>query len=175
MSGHQLSTLALIRPGAWAVLILFVAAVSCSDDNGSPATETPATISGPLITPDGWEGIWEFDIEFLSCATGAIVMTESLTDTLCAGDTLGLNLVPLLDECPGYIEGDSLVFSAEQTNSESGCTIEISLSFGALRDGDTITGSGEWTATSTGACGVWTDLNHCQEIALTATRVGDCQ
>jgi len=144
---------------------------SCSDEEGTtttPDSETP--ISGALVMPSGWEGSWQFTLTFRGCATQRTHAVERYSGTFAVGDTLGLMILPILGSCPGYIRGDSLVFSANDDFTDGGCTVTVDLEFGAQRNGDAITGTGRWTSTLSGTCAGQDYLTGCEEIELVGVR-----
>ncbi len=51
------------------------------------------------------------------------------------------------------MKGDSLVFLAQESWDEGPCTITLVLELRALRQGDVVSGAGEWRIETSGTCG----------------------
>jgi len=163
------------RRSDWITLFVILGLLftgSCDNEkSGQPMMVTETPITGPLLMPTGWEGSWDFTLSFVDCATDEVLARERYLGTFTEGDTLNLMLLPILGSCPGYIKGDSLIFTANESFTHGGCTVTIALEFGAKRSGDSIAGSGSWTSTVAGNC---VGLNYdggCEQIELSGLRV----
>jgi hypothetical protein len=143
-----------------AVVAALLAAVlllaSCGkDDGGSQAPEVPQPIpiAGELTLPDSWQGVWEMTFDLRDADTGNLHTKTVWQDTLCAGDTMSVAFGPLMGACDGYVVGDSLVFAAQDSWEEGPCTVTLILELRALRQGDIVSGGGEWRIETSGPCG----------------------
>jgi hypothetical protein len=166
----QLRLLAVLA----ALAALFLVGCGSDDGDGKKATNPPAT-EVPKATA-AMQGIWNYETIARDCTTDQVVpdLSDSGTDTLCAGD-------PIFDD-----EGDDIFvdgcdvenvgansFSIEcvQTESLGGCTVSWSVNWQFSYTNTTITGTGTMSVTYSGTeCG--DVVNECYNVTTTATRVG---
>jgi hypothetical protein len=157
-----------------AVLTLTAAvlAVSCDDDattveNGK---RRPDPIVGDIVIPASWAGQWQAVITFRECGSDDIVCVEDVVGVICATDTLVLEVSPILNGCDGLIDDDRIDAGCEHVFVAGSCEVTISLMLNLDREGDTVTGTGVWTAERTGSCTLEYPAG-CETVEITATRL----
>ena len=160
------------------VALLTLGACSGDDDGGKPNVSVPVPFDGELTVPDDWRGIWEMTFDRLDETSGQMHTQTVWYDTLCTGDTLSVTFGPLMGACDGYVKGDSLVFAAQESWDEGPCTVTLVLDLHARRQGDTVSGAGEWRIETSGTCGSASSIVGRDLIELvgvrTAVAAGDC-
>ncbi len=78
------------------------------------------------------------------------------------------------------MKGDSLVFLAQESWDEGPCTITLVLELRALRQGDVVSGAGEWRIETSGTCGgdgsvAGRDLIELSGVRTATVAAKDCQ
>jgi len=123
-------------------------------------------------TPAAWAGIWTFDTTIKECTTGAVLASNTTTDTLCTGDPYD----PGSDEdfqfdCTGTVTDTHLEATCTATGEVSpGCTMHLEFQTTADRDGDSYTSVTTSNVSYTGdTCGPLQP--SCTRIEGTGTRI----
>ncbi len=161
------------RPMLLAVLLmaaLMFLMFGCGDDktsdNDDDNGDTSVPITGALVVPPGWGGDWEMELTFGDCESDKVYAINSYTYTMGVGDTMKVNICPILEECVGVASGDSIVFSCYDTFVEGTCTAFAIVELGIALESDSIVGEGEWTITTSGDCGDDYYIAGCEDIAV---------
>ncbi len=142
-----------------------------AQDPSAGAQELPGTfidivmVAPPPLDesiPDSFVGEWELTINYLNGTTGQLESVQKVTDTLCPGDPFGLALVEQIALANPDVSGAACTGSVtaghmEANCSASGtvalvCSLDVTMAIGLGLDGDNLSGAGEWTALTTGAC-----------------------
>ena len=133
----------------------------------------PAPAEGQLM-PDGWAGEWKLTIALRNLSTDNLGAEEIVTDTICPGDPLGLQLLDSLANCSGVITEKLLdiLCTAQVTLGE--CTLDASVQFTGERSGDSLSGEGQWTTLGSGDCSSLpanAPINQGESIMVVGTRL----
>jgi hypothetical protein len=124
----------------------------------------------PTALPPIWQGTWEVTTTFTSRETGALFGVERTVVELCAGDPLGLSMVPSEAQCTGSVSDTELAFACEAQRSVATCTIDLTTHFEVQRTGPTLSGAGRYTLAGTGGCaGIVAPAD--ENVQLEATRI----
>ncbi|MCP4570924.1 MAG: hypothetical protein GY838_01105 [bacterium] len=172
--------MSMTRIGPACLLAALLVLTACGgDDGGGPKVPVPVPFDGEMMVPDAWRGVWEMTFDLVDETTGKMHTQTVWQDTLCAGDTLSVSLGPLMGACDGYVKGDSLVFAAQDSWDEGSCTVTLILELRARRQGDVVSGAGEWRMETTGTCGaggsvVGRDLIELNGVRTAPVAAGDC-
>jgi hypothetical protein len=139
---------------------------------GSPVdvlVSAPAPAEATALPPI-WQGTWEVTTTFTSRETGALFGVERAVVELCAGDPLGLAMVPSEALCTGSVDDTDLAFACEAQRSVASCTIDLTTHFEVHRTGPTLSGAGRYTFGGTGGCaGIVAPAD--ENVQLAATRI----
>lgn len=148
---------------------------ACSGDDGNQPEQLPAKVpfAGEMVMPDGWQGIWNMDIRLLDEVGGEPFTHTLWSDTLCAGDSLSLDFGPMLQDCTGYVRGDSLIFEVSDDWTEGPCTVTFTMALRAVRNGDLISGTGEMRLEMTGDCSAAQSIAGQSYLELHGMKTGD--
>jgi hypothetical protein len=127
------------------------------------------------VIPDAWVGEWEIALSFEPVGILNVGAVEEVTDAICPGDVLGLSLVqealiahPEAEgECPLSTASDDLLEASCWAEVANECVLHVSMDFSMSRNGDTLTGTGEWG--ETGDCGAL--VNDLEYITLSGVRL----
>jgi len=111
----------------------------------------PAPAEGQLM-PDGWAGEWEISISLRNLSTNNLGAEEIVTDSICPGDPLGLQLLDSLASCSGVVTEELLDVLCSAQVTLGACTLDASVQFTGERNGDSLSGEGQWTTIGSGDC-----------------------
>lgn len=160
--------------GLVAGLVLAASAVglSCGDDGSrvDNANPRPTPVDGGVIIPASWAGEWNLVFTFVDCNSRHVVTIEDVVGTICPSDTLNLDITPVLANCDGLIDDDRIDAGCSHEYTAGSCDVTVSVLLNIDRDGDTITGSGVWTAETEGAC-YFEYQPGCEQFEVTGTRL----
>ncbi len=148
----------LITAIALAVGLLALAppALTAKDDHGR--TDKAGNHHGrdkhrDLRLPASWAGQWEITTTYQDAATHNIGAVDEITNVLCAQEPVGLQLFDDQADCTGKVLGHRLAVRCTSQFREGLCRIKGALQMTVERTGDTLLGSGQWSATVSGLCG----------------------
>ncbi len=152
-----------------ALLFFSIAMINCNDDKGSSSdTDGDIDISGALLVPTGWEGVWDLNVSFSDCSTEKLYAEYIFEDTMKVGDSISI-MVPMLSVCTGTIRGDSLFFNSSYGWMDGACSVTVSLEVASELNAGAISGSGEWTVELSGDCELYQHQEGSEAIELTGT------
>jgi hypothetical protein len=145
--------------------------VSCGSDDGSNTEigDNPTPVAGNIVFTSAWKGEWQMTIVFEDCADGDTLNIDNIVDVICAGDTLDLQLTDLAEDCSGTMTDTRLMVNCTYQFTDGGCTVDVVLTLEIERQGDTLVGSGQWSATATGLCPTYID--GCEDLVISGTRL----
>lgn len=106
-----------------------------------------------LRLPASWAGQWELTLTYQDAATHNVSAVDEITNVICAHEPVGLAMFEDQADCTGKVSGHLLEVRCTSQFSEGACRIEGALQLTGERTGDTLLGSGQWSATVTGMCG----------------------
>jgi hypothetical protein len=106
-----------------------------------------------LRLPASWAGQWELTLTYQDATTHNIGAVDEITNVLCAQEPVGLHLFDDQADCTGKVLGHRLAVRCTSQFREGLCRIKGALQLTVERTGDTLLGSGQWSATVTGLCG----------------------
>ena len=106
-----------------------------------------------LRLPASWAGQWEITTTYQDAATHNIGAVDEITNVICAQEPVGLHLFDDQADCTGKVLGHRLAVRCTSQFREGLCRIKGALQMTVERSGDTLLGSGQWSATVTGLCG----------------------
>ena len=156
-------------------LVLSVGALllhSCGSDGGTTDTGGNGNSNdfrGSIVFTDTWKGEWNVVIAFVDCVDGDTLNIDNITDVICEGDTLDLELTSLVEGCDGSITDSRLTADCAYQFSEGGCTVTLALTLDIERQGDMLVGSGQWSASVSGTCGDY-DAG-CEDLVISGVRI----
>jgi hypothetical protein len=156
------------RSAVLSIAVALACLIGC--DGSSPDPPVPVPFDGPLSAPTDWSGTWQLTITFRDCASHEVLAIEEYEELLCPGEVLGSGIAPLLDDCEGEVVGDSLTAHCALAFSTSTCDVSLTFDLDAVRDGDTLTGTGHWGGEFTGTCEDF-PFQPCQTVEITGTRI----
>ena len=144
---------------------------SCGDDGGTGgSTGTGGSpVSGNIVFTDSWKGEWNIVITFRQCVSQDTLEIEDITDVVCAGDTLDLQLSDLLDDCTGTITDTRVMVDCAYSFSDAGCDVDLAFTLELERQGNSLSGMGQWSATASGTCPAY--VSGCEEFVISGTRI----
>jgi hypothetical protein len=104
--------------------------------------------------------------------TDKLVMEQEVEAAICTDDPLGLALVPeeYADCSASTVSDATLDLHCTGQVVEDTCVVDLALQLLIERDGDSVTGSGQWSAADNGLCG-FTDSDRGETIAITGARL----
>jgi hypothetical protein len=103
--------------------------------------------------PASWAGQWELTFTYQDTATHNIGAVDEITNVICAQEPVGLHLFDDQADCTGKVLGHRLAVRCTSQFREGLCRIKGALQLTVERSGDTLLGSGQWSATVSGLCG----------------------
>lgn len=132
-----------------------------------------------LRVPASWAGEWEITIARRDTATGKIVAVDAITDVICANEAAGFAWFKGLADCTGTISDTSFAVRCAAEFPGDLCSLDASVQVRSEQTGNTLLGSGEWTAMVSGGCtpvpvseGVTVDLSG---VRLHRVPAGACE
>ncbi len=164
----------LRRPILLAILLgaaLIILMFGCSDDKVSDNDDddTSVPISGTLVVPPGWNGDWQLELSFGDCESDKIYAVNEYTYSMGVGDTMKINICPILEACAGVATGDSIIFSCYDTIVDGACSVLAIAELQIALQNDTLVGEGEWTLTLQGDCSEGYYTEGCEDIIVGGT------
>jgi len=108
---------------------------------------------GNLRLSASWAGQWEITLTYQDAATHNVSAVDELTNVICAQEPVGLQLFEDQAHCTGKVSGHRLAVHCTSQFREGACRIKGALQLAVERTGDTLLGSGQWSAVVTGLCG----------------------
>jgi len=148
----------------------------------TPVAGTPAAAGTPIdllvsapvpsetsVLGPGWQGTWAISTLYLDPQTAARRAIETGTVELCAGDPLGLSLVPASASCLGQADDAAASFTCTSSTTILGCTVELDVDFALDRNGDTFSGTGGFSLGGPASCPGVLDPDD-EDVQILATR-----
>jgi hypothetical protein len=103
--------------------------------------------------PAEWNGDWEIEIRYTHAGEIDPHLIETVTDSICTGDVLGLEPFEPLVSCSVHtIDAAAVQLSCTGQAAGAGCAGEGSLDLDLTRTGDTLAGWGAFDNQLTGSC-----------------------
>lgn len=153
-----------------AVILSVVALTSCDSDTSPPKETKPTPIDGAVVMTDAWAGTWDVVLTITDCATGDVVVIEDVVDTVCEGDTLSLGISDVLDYCDGTMDANAISASCSYEFDDGLCAVVVDMDVSLALDGETITGSGQWSVAPAPECPA-RYASGCEDVEISATRL----
>jgi hypothetical protein len=126
--------------------------------------------------PSSWEGLWEIGVLYIDPTDNTILGKETMTNTVCTGDPLGLALTEQVAYNLPEVNQMDCTASATDSQIDATCVVDIMflgicpltavMQFEMNLNGDQITGYGQFNADS--IC----NLSKEQTYEITGTRLG---
>jgi hypothetical protein len=110
-------------------------------------------LAAEVLLPESWAGQWEITITYGNPETGSVAAVDHITGALCPLEPFGLALLTSPVNCAGTATDRLLTVRCASRVSANTCSIQGSLQLDVERSGETLAGSGQWSATVTGDCG----------------------
>jgi hypothetical protein len=154
-----------------ALLISAVAAMvmlGASDLKGH-ADEKGDANGKDLTVPEAWRGTWEVTVTYRDRETGATVATDVTTAAICPGEPIMPRLLDTSLHFSGAAASNNIGVSCRAKHSPlPGCNVFVDAGLESQRDGDTWSGTGNWTAKIVGNC---EHLNFGEDFIVTGRRL----
>lgn len=127
-----------------------------------------APVPPEMAALDGaWQGYWALTTTTRDPASGEVVAIEIDEAELCAGDPLGISLLPPEASCTVLADAATLSFACSAQRTVPSCTFDLQASFELVRDGDTLSGTGGF---SLGGCaGILEPVD--ENVEVSGTRI----
>ena len=122
-----------------------------------------------VLAPRSWTGQWEFTITYRDHDTGRIVAVDRIADDICTNEPLGLALFPSLPGCRSTVTSEGVALQCASDFNAAACAAHGALQLDLRRRGETLSGTGEWSATLSGDCGLVLK-NDGEAVEITAVR-----
>lgn len=162
--------------GRWGLGVIVAIAgliVGCSSEPAGDTNMNGGTgneVNGSLVFKKAWEGEWNVVLTFRDCTTLSTIAIDDITDVICAGDTLDLQIGGLLNNCTGTMSDTRVMVDCTYQFADAGCDVTASLTLDMERQGDTITGAGSWSAAVSGSCAP-VYAAGCERFDISGTRI----
>jgi len=103
--------------------------------------------------PAEWSGDWEIEISYTSSGGSTPHLVETVTDSICPGDGLGVEAFSPIAHCTTHaVDADGVELACSGQASVGGCAAVGSLTLDVSRTGDMIAGGGSFQNQLSGSC-----------------------
>ena len=103
--------------------------------------------------PAAWSGDWEIEIQYTHAGESDAHLVETITDSICTGDVLGLEPFGPFVQCSTHaIDANGVQLDCGGQAAGAGCSGQGTLVLGLTRTGDSLTGAALLQSQVSGSC-----------------------
>ena len=120
--------------------------------------------------PERWIGTWEVTVDYRDRQTGALLASDVSTNEICPGDPIVPPQLAAYVRCSNAAAKGDLTISCHNWHRmiEPGCNALGNVEFKSTLDGDSWTGSGNWSGNLVGKC---IQANYVEDFVVSGKRI----